>query len=390
MSDLALRLQPLVAARVGFAPASVRLDRLERALDLLRAEGLDEQRIVAGWQAGEGRVIGALEEAALVGETFFFREAHHFELVLTQALPAFFASGRPTFRAWSAGCSTGEEAWSLAALLQPHLAARGRGLSVLGTDVSAKALEVARGATYGRWSLRDSAPAPVPVFEPSTGEQRVVRHELRESTRFEQHNLLALPEGLRDFDVIFCRNVLVYFAPAAAREVSATLLSRLTPEGLLCFSAVDLPEAVRDAVPVGASQHNSWKRRAREPVVAPPAPGPAEARRPPVEAPCAPPPEVAVALHLRALALLEGGRATEAQHALLEASRLCPEYLPALLERALIHERRGERGAAAALMRELYARAQQLDGAVPGPEPLPADYFRAAAEAFFSRLGATP
>jgi hypothetical protein len=193
---------------------------------------------------------------------------------------------------------------------------------------------------------------------------------------------------MEDFDVIFCRNVLVYFEPDVARRVSADLARRLTPEGLIAFGPMDLPAAPDGAEKVGPVQLNAWRRAA--------APSPAQPRPPakPVLAPMpGAPPRLEVSgvpLHLRALSLLEEQQWSEAQQMLEEANRLCPDYLPALLERALLHERKGERHTALRLMRQLREGAAQVEGLVSGPEPLPVEYYRSTAEVFLARLEGAP
>jgi chemotaxis protein methyltransferase CheR len=376
----------LLSTRLGFTASCLRAEKVATVLATLRAEGMSDQAVLEDLSRGRPHVADRFEEMVVVGETFFFREQCHFDLVLSEVLPAFFASGRGTLRVWSAGCATGEEAWSLSALLLPHLQARQRGLWVMGTDVSGRSIATARAGVYGRWSTRPSAPQPVPVFEPGSGELRTVRAPLREVTHFEVQNLLTPSAAMADFDVIFCRNVLVYFEPAAARRVCAELTRRLTAEGLATFGPMDLPAPPEGAERVGAPEWNAWRRT----------PPPATRTQPrpkgalPVPVSPAPLDLSVVPLHLRALWLLEHGDWAEAQRVLEEANRLVPEYLPALLERALLHERQGARTVALALMHELLESARGLEGLVFGPDALPAQYYRSTAEVFLSRVEGRP
>jgi anti-anti-sigma regulatory factor len=146
-----------------------------------------------------------------------------------------------TVNAWSAGCATGEEAYTLALLLSRNLP--GRRVRVLGTDISREALEVARAGTYPERAL-----APVPEalrrwgFEPSgPGAWRVADHVSR-LVAFEQRNLAEAPYP-RGFDLIWCRNVLIYFSPEARAQAVRRLADSLDDGG---FLFVGYAESLRD------------------------------------------------------------------------------------------------------------------------------------------------
>ena len=158
-----------------------------------------------------GRLLHAVSQSILVGETYFFRHPEHFGLLMNQLVPEAIARGAKSLRAWSAGCSTGEEAYSLAACLRSATAGTVP-VQVLGTDLKEASLAAARlpstapGACAGRaasWSPRSRA-AP--------GRHVEVLPSVRSLCRFAPDNLRqpALPV-LGSFDFIFCRNVLWYF-----------------------------------------------------------------------------------------------------------------------------------------------------------------------------------
>src|SRR5262249_33703316 len=154
--------------------------------------------------------------ALLVGETYFFRQAEHFELLVASAIPDLAHEVEGPIRAWSAGCSTGEEAYSIAACF---LAARPQvQAEVCGTDISPSSLETARGGGYSRWSSRQSAPPIFQVHQLVGPDRLQVLPEVQALTRFVEHNLLEPAQPvLGEFHVIFCRNVLAYFSAPAAR-----------------------------------------------------------------------------------------------------------------------------------------------------------------------------
>lgn len=191
----------------------------------------------------------ALEAEVTIGETFFFRYAEQFAALRGTILPDLVAQrglGR-SLRIWSAGCSTGAEPYSLAILVRELLGADlpSWHVDILGTDISAASLAVARAAEYGRWALR-TLPTherlryfrPVPGREGTTrGGGYALRPDYAGMVRFERHNLLGLVEGsagtLGEFDLVLCRNVLIYFDAATVTAIVRGLGRRLRPGGWL-------------------------------------------------------------------------------------------------------------------------------------------------------------
>jgi chemotaxis protein methyltransferase CheR len=180
----------------------------------------------------------ALTEELTVGETYFFRHPDQFRAFTDVALlPRLRASvSHSRLRILSAGCASGEEAYSLAILVRQHdTAATNSDGRIVGIDLNATSLAKAQQAKYSSWSLRGM---------PDDLRQRYFRGDkvfvLEESARslvtFEQHNLADDADGFwqpEQFDVIFCRNVMMYFTPEAARGVIARLTRSLIPGGFL-------------------------------------------------------------------------------------------------------------------------------------------------------------
>ncbi|MCJ2142890.1 CheR family methyltransferase [Methylobacterium sp. E-066] len=188
-----------------------------------------------------------LEAEITVGETFFFRYAEQFQALRETILPALIAARSldRTLRIWSAGCSTGAEPYSLAILVREALgdALPDWRIVILGTDISVEALATARAAEYGRWALRTMPPEErlryFTRLPPAPGIRReggyALRPEFRALVRFERGNLLSLvepklPPG-EGFDLILCRNVLIYFEAETVAAVVRGLGRRLRPEG---------------------------------------------------------------------------------------------------------------------------------------------------------------
>ena len=225
------------------------IDRLHRRFRATsRPDCAAYAALLADGAAG-GAEWAALEAEITIGETFFFRYAEQFAALRETILPDLIAARAParTLRIWSAGCSTGAEPYSLAILVRELLgdALPGWRVAILGSDISAAALATARAAEYGRWALRT-----LPVEERARyftplparpGAQReggyALRPEFRDLVRFERRNLLTLVEPgapqTERFDLILCRNVLIYFDAETVAAVVRGLARRLQPGGWL-------------------------------------------------------------------------------------------------------------------------------------------------------------
>ncbi len=221
-----------------------------------------------------------LIESLTINETFLFRDWAQLELLRTSGLAPLIAaaghSAHPALRLWSAGCASGEEAYSLAVLALEALAGAGVAtetareielkapwsLDVLGTDISRPMLIQARNGLYSTGSLSPFRAVAQPLlrfFPPADGEQaranRVVRSDVRRHVRFDQSNLMGPAPAGGGFDIVACRNVLVYFAPAARRIVQATLEAAVRRGGFLLLGPTDAP-------PDAARFETIWGQRA--------------------------------------------------------------------------------------------------------------------------------
>lgn len=179
--------------------------------------------------AGQPELAQALAVAFTVGETWF----HRFGEQLDAAALALRDLRRPA-RLWSAGCSTGEEVYALLEACQRA----GVDARALGTDLNPASVQAARRGTYGVRALRDTPQDRVARAFTVDGGTYHVKPDLRARAQFQVHNLLhAPPDG--SFDVIACRNVLIYFTPDAAQQVYAHLARALHPGGYLLLAPSD-------------------------------------------------------------------------------------------------------------------------------------------------------
>jgi chemotaxis protein methyltransferase CheR len=183
-----------------------------------------------------------LIDVVTTNKTDFFREPQHFTFMREVAVPALLEShGRKNakLKMWSSACSTGMEAYTTAMVLDEMVRTGSRfQFRVLGTDISTAVLRLARTAIYSRDVL---APVPEPFLkryflssrDRSRGEVRVVP-ELRRTTHFMRMNLMDASYPVdRDVDIIFCRNVLIYFERATQKKVIEQLCNHLRPGGYL-------------------------------------------------------------------------------------------------------------------------------------------------------------
>ena len=192
----------------------------------------------------DGKALFAdLVDELTVCETFFFRQPAHFELLRKHLLSEIRQRRGPEHRvrAWSAGCASGEEAYSLAILFdQEGILERSY---ILGTDISRVALEKARAASYGLWSLRglDDEQLIRRYFN-RVGYNEVLKDRVREQVIFIELNLAGRgiqARHLQNFDIIFCRNVLIYFDQQTIARVAERLYETLGDGGWLVTGASD-------------------------------------------------------------------------------------------------------------------------------------------------------
>jgi chemotaxis protein methyltransferase CheR len=165
-----------------------------------------------------------------IQETHFFRNPPQFRALRQHVLPALVkeaAKGNRKIRVWSAGCSTGEEPYSIAMLLREQLPLLdGWDVQVIATDLSTRALDAARAGRYGARAVSVADPTDVARWFIRDGNEHVVRPEVRELVTFRHHNLVVEPPPLDpgdSFDLILCRNVTIYFS----RDTTRALMTRL-------------------------------------------------------------------------------------------------------------------------------------------------------------------
>lgn len=189
-----------------------------------------------------------------INETSFFRFPQQFDALKTRVLPEIMASKSPQNRAlrfWSAGCSTGEEPYSIAmALIDAGVPGLGWKAQVLGTDVSTKALAIAQKGEYGRRTMLNVPKEVIARHFQVHDERFTVAPHVKSLVDFGYHNLIKEPYPLSlmgNWDVIFCRNVTIYFRLESTRRVVSNFYDSLNEGGYLFIGHSETLSSVNDA-----------------------------------------------------------------------------------------------------------------------------------------------
>ena len=232
------RLAALLERGLGLAPTAANISAFgEQCRHRARGLGLSEEAyfdlLISGGPSARTEWM-ALAPVLTVGETFLFRDAALWNLIESTLLPSVKTLTRPLWL-WSAGCSTGEEAYTLAIVARRALPADA--FFVLGTDVNPKAIAAARVGVYTQWSLRGVGPIHHDGLIVSGTQTVRVHEDIKKLVRFESHNLsdpaAFPPSGMVSFECIVCRNVLIYMTASARSAVIQNLIATLTPGGVL-------------------------------------------------------------------------------------------------------------------------------------------------------------
>jgi len=222
-----------------------------RLSKILRNQGMNSiDELVHRLRAAKNPALErAIAEAMTINETSFFRDVRPFELLRSELLPRIIEARVRTrkLRLWSAACSTGQEAYSLAMLLLEHFPLlMGWNISIEGTDLNSHVIERANAGRYQRIEINRGLPARCVVrYFDHVGDDWVVRPEVRKLCNFRQANLCApsLPFSRfsESFDVIFLRNVMLYFPLETRRTLLSGVHHLLAPDGVLFLGSSEQP-----------------------------------------------------------------------------------------------------------------------------------------------------
>ncbi len=216
---------------------------LRRIRNRMVSAGIDSLSDYLGLLCQRPGEAGRLLERLTIKVSRFYRNVRSFDLLRDEVLPLLArARGKQPLRLWSAGCGRGEEAWTLAMLLE-HAGIAG---DVLASDIDRGSLAEAARAVYRPELLADlPANLAAAYLEPVAGGSSYrLREGLRSRVRFVRHDLLhGEPPARQPFDLVCCRNVLIYLEPQAQSLVFRALCSTLAPGGYLCLGEAEWPSA---------------------------------------------------------------------------------------------------------------------------------------------------
>lgn len=222
-----------------------------RLSKLLRNQGMNRlEELVRRLRASRNPALeNSVAEAMTINETSFFRDVRPFDLLRTELLPKIVENRRfkRSLRFWSAASSTGQEAYSLAMMVLEHFPMlAGWDIRIEGTDICADVVAHASAGRYQRIEINRGLPARFVVrYFDHEGEHWTVKHEVRKMCNFRQANLCgARPPFNRagdQFDVIFLRNVMLYFSHETRRDLLAGIRRVLAPDGILFLGSSEQP-----------------------------------------------------------------------------------------------------------------------------------------------------
>jgi chemotaxis protein methyltransferase CheR len=238
-----------VHARSGLALGPEKLYLLEtRLAPIMRRENLPDLWALAQRLPRSETLSKAVVEAMTTNESLFFRDVTPFQHLRDVALPKLHRT-RPAgqkLRIWSAASSSGQEAYSLAitASETPRLI-EDRGVEILGTDIATGPLDRARAGLYTAFEVQRGLSGPqLAKYFLRENEQWRIAPWLRAMVSFREWNLLAPLAPLGTFDIVFCRNVLIYFDPPTKARVMAAIRRQMAPDGLIYLGASETPMGV--------------------------------------------------------------------------------------------------------------------------------------------------
>ena len=245
MSAALEQVADLIRRESGISLGEAQRSALEAALRRVDP-AMDATAFLRGYANGDGgraELLDRLIDEVTVNETFLFRQRDEFDAIdWRQLLEGARSAGRETIRVWVAACASGEEAYTLAVLASEVFAPSSPPVSIVATDISLAVLDKARRGCYGRRRVRHLEPEAHERYFVPAGDGVAVARQVRDLVEFRRHNLVSdplPPPGVGSFDLITCRNVLIYFDGEAVEQVIRSLERGLAPGGMLLLGAAD-------------------------------------------------------------------------------------------------------------------------------------------------------
>ena len=246
-------LRKLLKERSGLDLSSDKQYLVEsRLIPLARRVGLSGiAELVAKIKAGSEAVTSEVVEAMTTNETFFFRDKVPFDHLRQTILPALLQAraSRRSLRIWSAASSSGQEPYSIAMCLKENAAAlAGWRVEILATDLSQSVLEKSRAGIFSQFEVQRGLPIQMLVKHfTRAGDLWQLNADIRAMVQHRQLNLLQDFSHLGTFDVIFCRNVLIYFDPDTKGRIFDRLAKAIEPDGVMVLGAAESVVGITEA-----------------------------------------------------------------------------------------------------------------------------------------------
>jgi chemotaxis protein methyltransferase CheR len=196
-------------------------------------------------------LLREVTDALTTNESFFFRDQKPFDAFRDLMLPHILEAnaGKRSLRIWCAACSSGQEPYSLAMILKDHAAKlAGWKIDIVGTDISHTILDRAKEGAYTQFEVQRGLPAKFLVqYFQKENDLWMISDELKQMVDYRFFNLLDDPRTLGTFDIVFCRNVLIYFDPETKSKVLDAINKSMVPNGFLILGAAETIFGLTDA-----------------------------------------------------------------------------------------------------------------------------------------------
>ncbi|NKB50042.1 MAG: chemotaxis protein CheR [Alphaproteobacteria bacterium] len=239
-----------------------------------RTEHEDVPALLATLRAKkEEALLREVTDALTTNESFFFRDQKPFDAFRDIMLPHILEenASKRSVRIWCAACSSGQEPYSLAMILKDHAAKMpGWKIDIIGTDISHTILERAEEGSYTQFEVQRGLPAKYLVqhFQ-KDNDLWTVSDELKQMVSYRFFNLLDDPTSLGTFDIIFCRNVLIYFDPDTKTKVLDGIAKSITPNGFLTLGAAETIFGLSEAFVTEPGRNGVYRKTSSDPASGP-------------------------------------------------------------------------------------------------------------------------
>lgn len=241
-----------------------------RLQPVARSHGLSsiEQIVSTLRSRRDEKLVNSITDAMTTNESLFFRDRTPFDQFKTVVLPSLLQSraAKKSIRIWSAACSSGQEPYSLSMVLD-ELASRLTGwrVEIIATDISTEMVARARSGIYSQFEVQRGLPVQLLVkYFQQDGDRWQLSEKIRRMVTFREFNLLQDPRSLGTFDIVFCRNVLIYFDQETKRKVLEGVSRQIAPDGYLYLGGAETVISITDKFQPVKGQRGMYQPTAKE------------------------------------------------------------------------------------------------------------------------------